>query len=108
MPRGAILTHPIDLMLLVQRSLTIALSGYNALYFATYLTPKGGRRLGAVVLTLINIAVGAESLAFLLLRVAGKYSGVLNIGGQLAAASLSLAAVLVMAALIFRRRIRRR
>ena len=42
MPRGAILTYPIDLMLLVQRGLTIALSGYNALYFATYRTPKGG------------------------------------------------------------------
>ena len=107
MPRGAILTHSIDLMLLVQRSLTIALSGYNAFYFATYRTPRGGRRLGAVVLTLINLAVGAESLAFLLLRVADNY-GILTVGGQIAAASLSLATVLVMAALIARQRIRRR
>ncbi len=108
MPRGAILTHPIDLMLLVQRSLTIALSGYNVLYFAAYRTPRGGWRLGAVVLTLINLAVGAESLAFLLIRVAGNYGSILTMGGQLVAASLSLAAVLVMAALILRQRIRRR
>ena len=64
--------------------------------------------MGAVVLTLINLAVGAESLAFVLLRVAGNYNGILNMGGQLAAASLSLAAVLVMAALILRQRFRRR
>ena len=62
----------------------------------------------AVVLTLINIAVGTESLAFVLLRIAGNYSSILTVGGQIAAASLSLATVLVMAALIFRQRIRRR
>ena len=107
MPRGAVLTHSIDLMLLVQRSLTIALSGYNAFYFATYRTPRRGRRLGAVVLTLINLAVGAESLAFLLLRVADNY-GILTVSGQVTAATLSLATVLVMAALIMRQRIRRR
>ena len=108
MPRGAVLNHPVDLMLLVQRSLTIALSGYNTFDFATYRTSKGGRRLGAVVLALINLAVGAESLAFLFLKSTGDYRSILTVGGQVVAASLSLATVLVIAVLIMRQRSRRR
>jgi len=97
------------MVLLVQRGLTVALSGHNAFYFATYRPRRGRRRLGAVVLALINLAIGGESLAFgLLLRAVADGGTGLTVGSQLIAASLSLAVVLVMAALILRQRIRTR
>jgi len=109
MPRGAVLTHPLEMMLLVQRSLTVVLSGYNAFYFATYRSRQGRRRLGAIVLTLINLAIGAESLAFGLLPITLARNGTgFTVGSQFIAASLSLAVVLIMAALILRQQIRRR
>ena len=109
MPRGATLTHPLEMALLMQRSLTVALSGYNAFYFATYRLRRGRRRMGAIVLTLINLAIGVESLAFgILPRTLIRNGTGFTVGSQLIAASLSLTVVLVMAALILRQRIRRR
>ena len=107
MSRGVALSYPLETVLLAQRGLTVALSGYNALYFATYRSHRGRRRLGAVVLTLINLAIGAESLAFALPKLLGKYSLWLPVGSHIAAASLSLAAALVMAALIIRNQLRK-
>lgn len=101
--------HPLEMVLLVQRSLTVVLSAYNAFYFATYRSHQGRRRLGAIVLTLINLAIGAESLAFGLLPRAVANSGTgLTQGSQFIAASLSLAVVVTIAILILRQRIRRR
>ncbi len=110
MPRGATLTHPFsETLLLVQRALTLVISGHNAFYFATYRTRHGKRRLGAIVLTLINIAIGAESLAFGLLPWTNFIDNTaLTIANRLVAASLSLAVAMTIAALIFRHRIRRR
>ena len=109
MSRGATLNHLLEMVLLVQRGLTVALSSYNAFYFATYPSRQGRGRLGAIVLTLINLAIGGESLAFGLLPMAVANRGVgITTGSQLIAASLSLAVVLVMAVLILRQRIRRR
>ena len=108
MSRGATLTHPLEMVLLVQRSLTVVLSGYNAFYFATYPSHRGRRRLGAIVLVFINLAIAAESLAFgLLPRTLASSSTGFTIGSQFVAASLSLAVALAMATLILRRRIRR-
>ena len=111
MPRGAPLAYPFsETLLLVQPALSLVISGHNAFYFATYRTRQGKRRLGAIVLTLINLAIGAESLAFGLLpwaTLSPDTSG-LTLGSRLVAASLSLAVALTIAALIFRQRIRRR
>ncbi len=110
MPRGATLTHPFsETLLLVQRALTLVLSGHNAFYFATYRSRQGKRRLGAIVLTLINLAIGAESLAFGILPWSITRAGTgLTLGSRLLAASLSLAVALTIAILILRQRIRRR
>ena len=109
MPRGATLTQPLETVLMVQRSLTVALSGYNAFYFATYRSPRGRRRFGAMVLTLINLAIGAKSLAFGLVPIAiARSSAGFTLGSQLVAASLSLVVAVIIATLILRRRIRRR
>ena len=109
MTRGAVLNHPLELVLLVQRSLTILLSGYNAFYFATYRSRHGRRRLGAIVLTFINLAIAAESLAFGLLPLTLPSRSIgFTAGSQLVAASLSLAVALTMAVLILRHHVRRR
>ncbi len=110
MPRGDTLTHPfLETLLFTQRALTIVLSGHNALYFASYRSPRGRRRLGAMVLVGINLAIGAESVAFWFLAQAIVKSGAwLTLGSQLIAASLSLAAVTAMAVLISHHRATRR
>ena len=109
MTRGATLPQPLEMALLVQRGLTVVLSGYNAFYFATYRSRRGRRRLGAIVLTLINLAIGAESLAFGLLPITLARNGTgFTVGSQFIAASLSLAVALIIAALILRQQIRRR
>ena len=61
------MADPIEAALLVQRSLTVAISAYNALYFATYRLRNGRYRLGALVLAFINVAIAGESVAFWLL-----------------------------------------
>src|SRR3990172_6356416 len=109
MTRGATLTHPLEMLLLLQRSLTVAISGYNAFYFATYRSRQGRRRLGAVVLMLINLAIGVESLAFgLLPRIIANGSNGFAVGSQLIATTLSLLVVMIIAALILRQQVRRR
>lgn len=109
MPRGATLNQPlVETVLLTQRILTIALSGHNALYFATYRSSSGRRRLGAVVLAAINLAIGAESVAFgVLVHTIGRSDGRLAVGSQLIAASLSLAVAAIVALLILRQRTRK-
>lgn len=107
MSRGAVLNHPLEMVLLVQRVLTVALSGYNAFYFATYRSRRGRRRLGAVVLIFINLAIGAESLAFGLSSRTLAGNG-FTVGSQLIAASLSLAVAMAIAALVLRQQVRRR
>jgi hypothetical protein len=109
MPRGATLSYPLDLVLLLQRAATVFVSGFNALYFFRYRSPSGGRRLGAVVLTFVNLAIAAESMAFgLMPAIAFRDLAWLTAGSQIVASSLSLFVVLVIAALIIRQQLRRR
>ena len=109
MPRGALLSHPMDLVLLLLRAVTVFVSGFNALYFYRYRSPRGGRRLGAMVLALINLAIAAESLAFgLLPAIAFGDLAWLTEGSQIVASSLSLFVALTIAALIIRQQIKRR
>ena len=47
MRRGALVIDPPEATLLVQRGLTVAASGYNAFYFATYRLRNGRHGPGA-------------------------------------------------------------
>ena len=103
MRRGALVIDPPEATLLVQRGLTVAASGYNAFYFATYRLRNGRHRLGAVVLALINLALVGESVAFgLLPRMLADMGRELTTAGQLLAVSLT------MATLILRQKMKRR
>ncbi len=103
------MSHPMDLVLLMQRAVTVFVSGFNTLYFFRYRSPRGGRRFGAIVLTLINLTIAVESLAFgLLPAIALGDFAWLTAGSQIVASSLSLFVVLTIAALIIRQRLKRR
>ena len=109
MSRGATVTHSsLETLLLLQRAATVVLSGHNALYFAMYRSRHGRRRLGAFVLMFINLAIGAESLAFGVLPWTASGSTGLVLGSRLIATTLSLAVAVAMAVLIFRQHIRRK
>ena len=103
--RGVALNSPIELILLLQRGFTIALSGYNALYFWHYFSSQRKRRAGSFVLVLINLAIGLESLAFVFSTLLGSDFKV-SAGVQVAAASLSLAVAAALTALVLRRRLK--
>lgn len=103
------MTDPMEATLLVQRSLTVAISAYNAFYFATYRPRNGRHHLGAVVLAFINLAIAGESTAFWLLPwMLPEMGQQVTTVGQLVAASLSLTVSLTMAALILRQKMRKR
>ncbi len=105
MPRGASMSH-LQQALLLQRVLTIALSGYNACFFLDYARRSVRRRLGAGVLACVNLALGGESLAFGLLPSLVDIQAALAVAAQIVVASLSLAVTLVMAVLALRHRLR--
>ena len=50
MARGVVLNSPVELILLLQRGFTIALSGYNAFYFWRYFSCQSKRRVGLLTL----------------------------------------------------------
>ena len=109
MTRGATLTYPsLETLLLLQRAITVVLSGHNALYFINYRSRQGRRRLGVVVLTFVNLSIGAESLVFGVLPMPANGSTWLTLGSRLIAASLSMTVALVIAILVFRQRIHQR
>ena len=105
MARGVALNSPIELILLLQRGFTIALSGYNALYFWQYFTRQQKRRVGLLTLVMINLAIGLESLAFVFSTLLGSDFRI-SAGVQVAAASLSLAVAAALTALVLRRRLK--
>ena len=61
MARGVVLNSPVELILLLQRGFTIALSGYNARYFWLYFSCQRKRRVGLLTLVMINLAIGLEA-----------------------------------------------
>ena len=105
MARGVLLNSPVELILFFQRGFTIALSGYNALYFWRYFSSQRKRRVGLLTLVLINLAIGLESLAFVFSTLLGSDFRV-SAGAQVAAASLSLAVAATLTALVLRRRLK--
>ena len=102
--RGVVLNSPVELFLFFQRGFTIALSGYNALYFWRYFSCQRKRRVGLFTLVLINLAIGLESLAFVFSTLLD--SDFISAGVQVAAASLSLAVAATLTALVLRRRLK--
>lgn len=55
-----------DVLILAQDAATMACAGLNAVYFTLYLlrAPAPSRRLGAAVLTLLNLGILAEGAYF--------------------------------------------
>ena len=53
-----------EIMLIGQYLLTALSSGFNAAYFWRYRSPQRGRRVGAVVLFWLSLALVLESLYF--------------------------------------------
>jgi hypothetical protein len=98
----------LELILLMQRGVTILLSGCNACFFLAYAQRHVRRRLGARTLALFNVALGGESLTFGLVPRLLDAPALLTTVGQFIASSLSLAVALVIAALVLRHRLRRR
>ena len=107
MDRGAVVTDPTEATLLVQRALTVAISSYNAIFFMRYRLRTGRRRLGAVVLAFISLAIAGESVAFGLLPELLAGAG-LTSAAQYVSASLSLGVSMTIAALILRQKMRKR
>ena len=105
MARGGSLNGTVELILLLQRGFTIALSGYNAFYFWFYFSRQRKRRAGALTLVMISLAIALESLAFVFSTLAGGDFR-LSAGMQVAAASLSLAVAAALTALVLRRRLK--
>ncbi|MCZ6615496.1 MAG: hypothetical protein O6920_06930 [Chloroflexi bacterium] len=93
--------------LLAQRGLTVAISAYNAIFFIRYRLRTGRRRLGAVVLAFISLAIAGESIASGLLPWLLEGTSV-TAAGRHVAASLSLAVSMTIAALILRQKMRKR
>lgn len=62
MSREKTLRETLDVLALVQRILTVASSGFNSLYFATYHRPTRGHRFEVVLLAFMNLAILMESL----------------------------------------------
>ncbi len=107
MDRGALVPDPTEATLLVQRALTVAISSYNAIFFMRYRLRTGRRRLGAIVLAFISLAIAGESVAFGLLPELLAGAG-LTAAAQYVSASLSLGVSMTIAALILRRKMRKR
>ena len=105
MARGVVLNSPVELILLLQRGFTIALSGYNARYFWLYFSCQRKRRVGLLTLVMINLAIALESLAFVFSTLLGSDFSI-SAGVQVAAASLSLAVAATLTALVLRRRLK--
>lgn len=103
--RGVVLNSPVELFLFFQRGFTIALSGYNALYFWRYFSSQRKRRVGLLTLVLINLAIGLESMAFVFSTLLGSNFSI-SAAVQIAAASLSLAVAAILTALVLRRRLK--
>ena len=105
MARGVVLNTPLELILLLQRGFTIALSGYNARYFWLYFSCQRKRRVGLLTLVMINLAIALESLAFVFSTLLGSDFSI-SAGVQVAAASLSLVVAATLTALVLRRRLK--
>ncbi len=54
----------IDQIILTQHIVTALSSGFNAVYFSTYRAPLRRRRIGALALALLSLAILIESLYF--------------------------------------------
>lgn len=96
----------IEFVLLLQRVCTVALSGYNARFFFAYARQHTRLRLGALVLALVNLALCGESLAFSVAPALWDAERRITAAAQALASVLSLAVSFILAALVFRHKLR--
>ena len=62
MSREVALPTILELVLLVQRGVTVVCSGFNVVYFAGYPARRWRRRISAWALSLLNLAILAQTL----------------------------------------------
>lgn len=92
--------EPVTAVLLGQYAVTLASSGFNAVYFWSYRSQAPGRRVGAVVMAFLSLATFLESLA---LGLADRSWAPLHSAPWMASRILVALASLSITALILRR-----
>jgi hypothetical protein len=65
----------IDLLILTQYIVTALSSGFNAAYFSGYRSPLRRRRIGALALALLSVAILIESIYFTCFSLFYIYNG---------------------------------
>ena len=88
----------------VPGALIVVSGGFNAAFFANYAATQTRRRLGALVLTLVNLSFLLQGLYWLLLPLRSGHRPALDSGNALVVELTTLSASLAMTALILRQR----
>ena len=95
------------LALLLQQGTTLVSSGFTALYFLRYRSPRRGRRWGALALTLVNLAFFVQGLYLGILPAATEKEAATLLNNPrlvLTVGAFPLAASFLISAFIIRRR----
>ncbi len=104
MQREAVLPNlPLETLSLAERAFTIISSAFNVAFFVSYRAGARRRRIGALVLTLVNMALLVESLYFVVPHLPG-----LDVRLQLATGVVPMIASLFITLLVLRQIINRR
>ena len=105
----------IDQIILTQYLVTALSSGFNAVYFSSYRAPLRRRRIGALALALLSVAILIESIYFTCFSLSYIYNGkeflsglLLNPGLWLGVRLLLCLGSLLVSALILRHLLNRR
>ena len=85
-------------------ALIVASGGFNAAFFARYFASQSRRRVGALVLSLVNLSFTLQGLYWVTMPLRSGYRQPLENGNALAVELITLAASLAITALILRQR----
>ena len=88
----------------VPGALIVVSGGFNAIFFANYSATQARRRVGALVLALVNLSFLLQGLYWLALSLRSGYDQTLVNGNALIVELITLASSLAITALILRQR----
>ena len=88
----------------VPGALIVVSGGFNAIFFANYSATQARRRVGALVLALVNLSFLLQGLYWLALPLRSGYDQTLVNGNALIVELITLASSLAITALILRQR----
>ena len=88
----------------VPGALIVVSGGFNAIFFANYSASQTRRRVGALVLALVNLSFLLQGLYWLALPLRSGYDQTLVNGNALIVELITLASSLAITALILRQR----